>query len=462
MTTQTPSSPTAVEPWWHGVTRYQWLVLAIASAGWVFDVFEGQIFGSCMNEALPDLLRDSGLVEWQELFVNVGLAAFLVGGALGGVLFGMMADRWGRRRTMAITILMYSAFTGLTALAQNWWHLAALRFLVGMGVGGEWAVAAAAVAEVFPPRARPAASGIFHASSVLGTFLAIAAGVFVVAAYPKNGWRYGFLLGVLPALLVFWVRVSMREPESWQAARQAAAKDSSRRLGRFADLFGTRQLCRHTLIGTALAVIGLATFWGTHFRGKDLLRQARAQSQQAEASTIRAAEPTSPSPILNDPQLLADQKRYEMLGMFLTTLGGGLGLLSFAPLSQRFGRRPAFLLFHLAGFVMVVVACLLAHSLSSLLLVLPVFGFFTLGMHAGYAIYFPELFPTRLRGTGAGFCFNTARVVAGPVLLGFGFLQGNPLHLTLPQAMLLLGCLFLVGACLVPFAPETRGLPLPE
>jgi MFS family permease len=443
MTTQTSSPVAPGLPWWHGVTRYQWLVLAIASAGWIFDVFEGQIFGSCMNEALPDLLRNSGLAERTEFFVNVGLAAFLAGGALGGVLFGMLADRWGRRRTMAVTILMYSAFTGLTALAQNWWHLAALRFLVGMGVGGEWAVAAAAVAEVFPPRARPAASGIFHASSVLGTFLAVAAGIFIVAADPRHGWRYGFLVGVLPALLVFWVRMTMREPESWQVAREAAAKDAERRLGRFADLFRTPKLRRHTLLGTALAIIGLATFWGTHFRGKDLLRQARAESRQSHASAT-------------------DLKHYEMLGMFLVTLGGGMGLLAFAPISQRYGRRPAFLLFHLGGFAMVVVACVLAHSVSWLLLILPVFGFFTLGMHAGYAIYFPELFPTRLRGTGAGFCFNTARVVAGPVLLGFGFLQGDPLHLTLPQAMLLLGCLFLVGACLVLFAPETRGQPLPE
>jgi MFS family permease len=445
--------PAAAEPWWRGVTRYQWLVLAIASAGWIFDVFEGQIFGSCMNEALPDLLRDSGLADREELFVNVGLAAFLVGGALGGVLFGMMADRWGRRRTMAVTILMYSAFTGLTALAQNWWHLAALRFLVGLGVGGEWAVAAAVVAEAFPPHARPAASGIFHASSVLGTFLAVAAGVFVVAADPKNGWRYGFLLGVLPALLIFWVRVTMREPESWQAARQAATTDSSRRLGHLKDLFGTAELGRHTLIGTALAVIGLATFWGTHFRGKDLLRQARAEGQHALGELGLGPRSTA---------LLVDQKHYEMLGMFLVTVGGGLGLLAFAPISQRVGRRAAFLIFHLGGFIMVVVAFLLAHSVPLLSVVLPVFGFFALGMHAGYAIYFPELFPTRLRGTGAGFCFNTARVVAGPVLLGFGFLQGEPLHLTLPQAMLLLGCLFLVGAWLALMAPETRGQPLPE
>ncbi|HLJ94983.1 MAG TPA: MFS transporter [Gemmataceae bacterium] len=460
MTMQTSEALTPRQPWWHGVTRYQWLVLAIASAGWVFDVFEGQIFGSCMNEALPDLLRGSGLSEWQELFVNIGLAAFLAGGALGGVVFGMMADRWGRRRTMAITILMYSAFTGLTALAQNWWHLAGLRFLVGMGVGGEWAVAAAAVAEVFPPRARPAASGIFHASSVLGTFLAVAAGVFIVARNPTNGWRYGFLLGVLPALMVFWVRVTMREPESWQAARQAAAKDHSLRLGRFMDLFGTAELRRHTLVGTALAIIGLATFWGTHFRGKDLLRQARRQ--QIESSIVQADGGKSRSESSTASSIQEDLKGYEMLGMFLATIGGGVGLLTFAPISQRLGRRPAFLIFHLGGFLMVVVVCLLAHSLPLLEVTLPVFGFFTLGMHAGYAIYFPELFPTRLRGTGAGFCFNTARLVVGPVLLAFGFLQGDPLHLSLPQAMLLLGCLFLVGAGVLVFAPETRGQPLPE
>src|SRR5579884_3508812 len=187
-------SPSSAGPWWREVTRYQWFVLAVASAGWVFDVFEGQIFGACMNEALPDLLRSAGLEGWRELFANVGLAAFMAGGALGGVVFGMLADRWGRRRSMAVTILMYSAFTGLTALAQNWWQLAALRFLVGMGVGGEWAVAAAVVAEVFPARARPAASGTFHASSVLGTYLAVAAGVLVVGV-TAHGWRYGFLLG---------------------------------------------------------------------------------------------------------------------------------------------------------------------------------------------------------------------------------------------------------------------------
>jgi MFS family permease len=297
---------------------------------------------------------------------------------------------------------------------------------------------------VFPPRARPVASGIFHASSVLGTYLAVAAGVFVVAADSANGWRHGFLLGLLPALLVFAVRAGMREPESWQAARKAAALDAGRRLGRFTDLFAGGGLRRRTLLGMALGIIGLATFWGTHFRGKDLLRQARERQQEAAGRHDRT-----------------DLKSYEMLGMFLATTGGGLGLLSFAPLSQRLGRRPAFLLFHLGGFATVAAVCALAGSVTALLIALPIFGYFTLGMHAGYAVYFPELFPTRLRGTGSGFCFNMARVVAAPVLLGFGWLQTGPWRLSLPQAVLLLGCLFLLGAALVLFAPETRGQPLP-
>lgn len=446
--TQVAAPP--AEPWYRGVTGYQWMVLAIASAGWIFDVFEGQLFGSCMHQALPALLAGSGLEDYQELLINVGLGAFLAGGAFGGLFFGMMADRWGRKRTMALTILVYSLFTGLTALSQNWWQLMLLRFLVGMGVGGEWAVAAALVAEVFPPRARPAASGIFHASSVLGTYLAVGAGLWVGAlADQANGWRYGFLLGIVPALLILWVRLGMREPDTWVSARRTAEQERQQ-LGRFTDLFQPGPLLRHTLIGTSLAIIGLATFWGAHFRGRDVVRAAAIAQQQAEPEASADAEVNL--------QLV---NQYAMLGWFLVTTGGGLGLLSFAPLSQHLGRRPAFVLFHLGGFAFTVVVFCLAHSLVPLLLILPLFGFFTLAMHAGYAVYFPELYPTRLRSTGTGFCFNMARLVVVPVLLLFGWLQDG-LGLGLALAMLILSSLFLVGAGISLFAPETRGQPLPE
>jgi MFS family permease len=458
------STPAAGDKWYTGVTRYQWMVLAIASAGWVFDVFEGQLFGSCMHQALPVLLAGTGMEDQTELFINLGLGAFLAGGAVGGLAFGMLADRWGRTRTMVLTILMYSVFTGLTALAQTWWQLMALRFLVGMGVGGEWSVAAAIVAEVFPQRARPAASGIFHASSVLGTYLAVATGLLVGmwhVADPINGWRWGFLVGIAPALLILWIRVSMKEPEKWTDAKKQAADQKVQSFGRFSDLFAKGML-RNTLVGTSLAIIGLATFWGGHFRGRDIVRDAAI----LELTSAKSATEFDPVEVQKEAQKEVNRKvnNYAMLGWFLVTTGGGLGLLSFAPISQWLGRRPAFVLFHVGGFVLTGVVFLVADSLWGLLLLLPAFGFFTLAMHAGYAVYFPELYPTRLRSTGVGFCFNVARVVVVPVLLLFAWLQNDQdgLGLNLAQAVLLLSSLFLVGAVLSLLGPETRGQALPE
>ncbi|HUG92705.1 MAG TPA: MFS transporter, partial [Planctomycetaceae bacterium] len=285
-------------PWYAGITRYQWLVLVIASLGWVFDVFEGQIFVASMNEAMPSLLPEDvkqlDAAERQRhaaFYNNITFGAFLLGGALGGILFGVLSDRIGRKRVMTFTIVMYSLFTAVSAFSQAWWHMAWFRFLVAMGVGGEWAVASTLVAEVFPKRARAWSLGIFHASSVFGTYLAILAGVFIVGnpdfarwvharlagwlgetMDPSLPWRLGFLVGVLPALLIIWIRRSLREPETWQQARTTAVDDLSRKLGSFGELFAPG-LRRNTLIGFGLAAVGMATFWGAHIYGKDLMRR---------------------------------------------------------------------------------------------------------------------------------------------------------------------------------------------
>jgi MFS family permease len=199
--------------WYSSVTRYQWLVLIVASLGWVFDAFEGQIYNLTRADMLPDLLEvkaDDPLVKvWGERFLGI----FLLGGTFGGLLFSSLADKWGRNPVMALTILFYSVFSGITAFADEIWQVGVLRFLVAMGVGGEWAVGAALVAEVFPKEARERAGGIFHATSVCGLWLAAAAGLWV-----GSEWRTAYLLGVAPALLVLWVRMSIKEPESWKAA----------------------------------------------------------------------------------------------------------------------------------------------------------------------------------------------------------------------------------------------------
>jgi MFS family permease len=441
-------------PWYRGITRYQWLVLVVASLGWVFDVFEGQIFVASMNEAMPSLLPGTPqeVKALTAFYNNVTFAAFLAGGAMGGVLFGALADRFGRTRTMAWTILVYSAFTCLSSLSQTWWQLALFRFLVALGVGGEWAVASAFVAEVFPRRARAWSQSLFHASSILGTYLAIAAGVWVVNnphlglsfhllghEVHWTGWRLGFALGALPALLIIWVRLGLREPERWVQARAGEEPP-----GRVRDLFVGLNL-RRTLVGVSLAAVGLATFWGTHIYGKDALRQA------CEAHLVAPDEPGAAGAI----------KNWEMLGMFLVTTGGGLGLVSFGPLSERLGRRGAFLVFQVGGLAASLVLFLVLDGVTALCLFLPVFGFLTLGMHAGYAVYFPELFPTRLRGAGGGLCFNVGRLVAAPILFLGGWMQKDQ-GFSLAATASLLALLFVPGVLVLLAAPETRGQDLKE
>jgi MFS family permease len=313
----------------------------------------------------------------------------------------------------------------------------ALRLLVAMGVGGEWAVAASLVAEVFPPRARAYASGIIHASSILGIWMAALAGLAIGA-----NWRYAYLLGVLPALLIVWVRARVREPERWQAKAAAAQQSTSEenRLGSFRDLFSNPRWRRHALLGMTLAAVGLGTFWSVIVAGQDLTREMLKRTE-------------------TNPDVISTRTTFAY--GFVQTTGGGLGLLAFGPISARVGRRRAFIAFQLLALAIVPVTCFLPQTYWQLLLLLPVFAFLTLAIHAGYAIYFPELFPTSLRATGASFCFNGGRALAVPMLFFSGWLKSQP-GVDLRWAVTGLATLFLVGVAVVLFLPETNRQELPE
>ena len=464
--------------WYQGITKYQWLVLLIASLGWVFDVFEGQIFVASMRDAMPALLGLESDNESVTAWNNIAFGFFLLGGAVGGVFFGVVSDRLGRSKTMIYTILFYSLFTCLSAFAQAPWQMVLLRFLVAMGVGGEWAVASAMVAEVMPTRSRPVMSSIFHASSVFGTLLAAATIAMLIGNPELNaqlaeagweGWRIGFAIGVLPALLTVWIRWKLREPESWQRAKDRAATDDNKATGRLRDLFSSDNR-RATVVGVSLATIGLVTFWGIHIYGKNALLRRAQQDVIQEANLTPPGDDASPQArenYNNSKKLVLEQnkpriKRAEMLSMALNTIGGGLGLVLFGWISTRLGRRGAFILYQTVAFAMVLLMFLylVPHSDSPTLLAiaLPVFGFFTLGMHAGYAVYFPELYPTRMRGTGTGFCFNMGRLGTAAAFLIFGF----AIKLEPESQALLLSPLYLLGAVVVLFGRETRGEELPE
>jgi MFS family permease len=418
--------------WYEGVTRYQWLILLIASAGWVFDVYEGQIFNITRDQLLADILKvptnHPSILDWGDKFLGI----FLVGGTLGGIFFGSLADKWGRRLTMILTILVYSVFSGLTFFATELWHVAALRFLVAVGVGGEWAVAAALVAEVFPTRARAHASGIFHATSVLGTWLATVAGWLAASQ-----WRYAYLVGVVPAVLVLWVRMSVKEPETWKDAGQKAAAQGAK-MGSLRDLLGNPRWSKRAILGMFLAAVGLGSFWGVTVAGQGL----------AKAILIKDGI---------DPQQ-AMQKAKIAYGI-IQTVGGGIGLLAFGPMCARFGRKKAFVFMHIMAFIIVPITCYAPQNYTQLVILLPIFGFLTLGMHAGYAIYFPELFPSHLRATGTGFCFNGGRILAASMLWLSAKLKAS---MDLHQAITILGCSFLLGLIVISFLPETKDQPLPE
>ncbi|NNE92151.1 MAG: MFS transporter [Verrucomicrobiales bacterium] len=427
-----PDNSLSNQKWYHGITRYEWLVLIIASAGWIFDVYEGQIFNLTRNNMLGDILGqdpNSGEVKkYGEWFLGV----FLLGGTIGGLLFGSLADRFGRRPIMILTILMYSVFSGLTFFASELWHVTVLRFLVAMGVGGEWAVAAALVSEVFPKRARAHASSIFHASSVCGTWLAALAAIAV-----GTNWKYAYLVGVLPAVLIVWVRIAVKEPKKWQEAKQDAAEGKAKQ-GSFIELLSVKPWNGRALGAMLLAAVGLGTFWAVTVAGQDLARETLI------------AEGVDPD--------VAGQKAKFAYGI-VQTIGGGLGLILFGPISARIGRRRAFILFHVAALIITPIACFVPSNYNMLLAILPVFGFFTLGMHAGYAVYFPELFPNRLRATGTSFGFNGGRLVAVSVLVLSGMMKNS---MELPVAMSILSGFFLLGVVIILFMPETRGQDLPE
>ncbi|MEY3458461.1 MAG: putative niacin/nicotinamide transporter NaiP, partial [Planctomycetota bacterium] len=286
------SSGSVSGPWYRELTRYHWFVFVVAALGWLFDTMDQQLFTLARPLAMKDLVsltseeieeaRSAGAAAGesdealekrvkdsqaskQAKYGGYATSFFLIGWATGGLFFGVLGDRWGRVRTMLVTIVMYSIFTGLSAFSRNFWDFSILRFLTGLGVGGEFAVGVALVAEVMPSRARPHALGLLQALSAVGNITAALIGM------AGTDWKVMFLIGTAPALLSLLVRSRLREPERWQAV--SATDGVSRQLGSYSELFGDPQLRYRALVGLLLACAGVIGLWGIGFFATDLQRR---------------------------------------------------------------------------------------------------------------------------------------------------------------------------------------------
>jgi MFS family permease len=443
-----PAATEARDPWYGELTPRHWHVLSASFLGWIFDGYEAYVLLLVMAPALRQLLPASDLPNLSR-YAGFLVAITLFGWAIGGIVGGIAADYWGRKRTMMATIIAYAIFTGLTALAQNWPQMAACRFLTGVGLGAEWATGATLIAESWPVRARAKGQGIMQSAFGWGSLLAAAIWYFVGPIGP-SAWRSMFLVGVMPALFVLYIRRHVDESERWlqkHAERQRllrqrrAGERLSREQADAADftvrvLFRQPKLRRLVLLCMMMSLATTLGYW------------AVSSWIPAYAESIaKAANDSNPA-------------RSAALTGIVYNIGAIGGYLAAGFLADAIGRRPLLVCFFAGSLLTTPIVYVWAKTPGALMAAAALNGVFTLGQFAWMAIYPPELFPTALRGTALGLIFNTARFISclGPLVTGFLITRIGGYTPTALVFMLI----YLAGLAAIPFLPETTNKPLPS
>lgn len=418
-----------------GMSRYQWTVLLAAWLGWGFDSFDALLFSFVAPNCIPALLHlKMGTVEaanatkyWNGLMGSILLLSW----ATGGVLFGRVADRIGRSRTLLLTMVLYAVGTAACAFAPNMAVMVAFRILSGIGIGGEWAAGASLVAEVVPEKRRVEAGALLYTAAPVGLFLATYVNKVVSShGAPETSWRGVFLCGLLPAAFAFIIRAFIREPERWKGAAQAAP-------ARLAELFGPEN-ARRTLSGFLPALVVLAMWW----------------SCNTFIAVLASGYAKAGVPGYDRQSLIALANNY-------FNWGGVIGTLLTIPAAKYLGRRPMYGLYFALSAAALFYTFGVDHDPVTRLKLYFLIGLTVFGSFGTFTYYLPELFPTRLRATGAGFCYNIGRVIAsvGPFLVGKISQGGMPAML---HALFLVGFVPVIGLLALPFLIETKGRTLAD
>jgi MFS family permease len=400
--------------WWKAASPDARRSLVAASFGWMLDSFDVMLYAM----VLAALMSDMSMAK-----ATAGLlgSLTLIASAVGGLVFGVIADRFGRRRALMGSILIYSVFTAACGFASSVVMLAVFRIFLGLGMGGEWASGAALVTETWPAQHRGKALGIVQSSWAVGYAAAAAVAALVL---PVWGWRGVFFIGVIPAFFTLWIQKRVREPEIWKAGRAAAP---SIRAG-FREIFGKKRL-RLTVLVTLMNACTMFAWWGFNLWLPAYLSMAPGQGG-----------------IGLSPRTMSGLVIIMQAGMWL-------GYITFGFISDRLGRKRSYV-----GFLLAASVFMLLYSQTRrpvLLLILgPFVAFFGTGYFTGFGALTAEIYPTAVRATAQGITYNTGRIVsaAAPFVVGslaqtkgFGF------------SFLLISLAFVAAALFWLGIPETKG-----
>ena len=402
--------------WLRSITPLQRRTLVSASLGWMLDSMDIMLYAM----VLAHLMRDFGMS-----MATAGLmgSLTLLASAIGGIAFGLIADRVGRVKALMGSILVYSVFTGACGLSQNIVQLAVFRVLLGLGMGGEWATGAALVAETWPSEHRGKALGIMQSSWAVGYALAAAITALIL---PLWGWRGVFFVGVLPALLTFWIRRHVDEPEIWK--RSAAEKKQRASRAGLSEIF-RRPLLRDTLVTTLMNAGTMFAWWGL-FTWIPAYLGMPADQGGLGLSVIKTST-----------------------WIIVMQVGMWLGYVSFGFISDRIGRKKTYIIYLFAAAVLVLLYSSARQNIV-LLLLGPLVAFFGTGYFSGFGTITAEIFPTRIRASAQGFTYNIGRGLSALAPFTIGALaKGYGLAL----AFYLTAGFFLFSAVTAFALPETKG-----
>ncbi|HEY7568278.1 MAG TPA: MFS transporter [Gemmatimonadaceae bacterium] len=427
----TSSSPNqtiaAPAPWYRSVTSAQWRALVAAKLGWMLDAMDFLLYVMAIGE----LKRYFGFDD-----ATAGLLGTitLLTSAAGGILFGVLADRIGRTRALIGTVLIFSFCSLGAATSQNLLQLMLWRFVLGIGMGGEWASGAVLVSETWPPEHRTKAISIMQSGWALGYIAAtlVAALVLDVLSLGDNAWRWLFAVGVLPALFTLWIRRRVEEPAAWLEKKRAGTRATNP----FPVLFGPGYR-RRTILATLLSACVQFANWGLFFWLPGFLATP-VERGGAGMSIVRSAGWIIP-----------------------VQLGAYAGYLSFGFIADRLGRRRTFIAYLLTAAILVPLYGQMARSPIVLMAIGPLLGFVGYGYFSMFGSFLAELFPTSVRATGQGLTYNLGRGMGALAPYTIGFVATMP-NVGIGSALALTSAFFLAGALLSLFFPDTSRQALSE